>query len=86
MSPKSKTRGLVQFETVLKPKESFLTERDAVLEKETEHYFVENHMIFTVKSIGDFLVCDDKDAVSIINPNNMKLKTNIPVPKENCYL
>ena len=42
--------------------------------------------MFSVKVIGNILVCDDKDAVSIIDPINMKLIAKIPVPKENCYL
>jgi hypothetical protein len=43
-------------------------------------------MMFSIKVIGNILMCDDKDAVSIIDPIKMKMIAKIPVPKEKCYL
>lgn len=87
MSPKSKTQLKSYYDTILKPKESFLIGNDSVLEQDLSSlYYVEKHMIFSVNIIGEVLVCDDKDAVSIIDPNKMKLIAGLQVPKENSYL
>lgn len=43
-------------------------------------------MMVTINLVGNVLICDDKNAVSIINPQTMKVITSVPVPTEGTYL
>ena len=40
----------------------------------------------TFNHINNAIVCDDKDYVSIIDPNNMKKKVSIKPPSEESHL
>ena len=43
-------------------------------------------MMVTMKMVGNLIVCDDKNAVSLINPSNMLKVASIALPNQNCYL
>lgn len=43
-------------------------------------------MMVTLKSLGNMLVCDDRNSVSFINSDTMQQIISVPVPFENAYL
>ena len=43
-------------------------------------------MMVTVKFVGSFIVCDDKGAVSLVDPKTMQKIKSIELPSDNCYL
>lgn len=42
--------------------------------------------MLTVKFLGNVLVCDDKDSVSLLDPLTMQILPKIPLPADICYL
>ena len=57
-----------------------------MINQDNESYSVSKFMMVTVKLVGNVIVCDDKSAVSLIDPKTMQNIASIQLPSENCYL
>ena len=89
MTPRSQVNAFKYKEQVLSPKgifvEEFFDENPIILEYKAS-YTVPKFMMVTMKLLGNIIICDDKNSVSILNAETMQRIAQIPNPNENSYL